>query len=84
MTEKNDANPMEKLATESTHRMEQMIEDYKKFESQQQQKAMEMIDEGAKMMKASVEYGMKMSEEWRRLALQANRQATELFTTRWF
>lgn len=83
-TEKHDTPPIEKLANQGRERLEQMFQDYKTFEAQQQEKAVEMIDEGVKMMKANMEYGLKISEEWRRLALKTNRQVAELFTTRWF
>lgn len=83
-TSRNQDNPMDKVASESAARMEQMFDELQKFQEAQHQRAVEMIDEGARMMKASVEYGMKLSDEWRKIALQANRQASEMFTTKWF
>ena len=84
-TTKTDETPIQKIASEGTARVEQMFGEFEKFEAQQQQRAVDMIDEGARLMKASVEYSMKLGEEWRKLALQANKQAMEMFSgAKWF
>lgn len=77
-------NPVTKMANENAARVEQWFGEYKRFEADQQKRTLEMIDESARVMKASVEYGMKMSEEWRKMALQAQKQTAELFTSKWF
>jgi hypothetical protein len=82
--QQNEHNPVEKTANESSQRMEALFADYQKFEAQQREKASEMIDEYSKMLKTGIEYGVKVGEEWRRMALQANRQAAESFSGRWF
>ncbi len=77
-------NPLQKMTAEGAARMEQMMEEMKKFEAQQHQRAMELIDESAKVMKASFDYGIKMTEEWRKMAVEANKQAVEMMTsTKW-
>lgn len=77
-------NPVSKMATEGTARVEQWFDEYKRFEADQHKRTLEMIDEGARVMKASVEYGLKMNEEMRKMALQAQKQASEMFAVKWF
>lgn len=78
-----ESNPVERMASESGARVEQWLEEYKKLEEEQHRRAAEMIDEGARMAKASLEYGTKLGDEWRKLALQANKQMIEMFSTKW-
>lgn len=77
-------NPFDKLAAEGTSKMEHFMEEYKRLEEQQQQRAVELIDEGAKMVKASVDYGIKLTDEMRRMTIETNRQVLEMFSTRWY
>lgn len=77
-------NPLGKMARDGSSRMEQMVGEVRKFEEQQHQRAVEMIDESARMVKTSVEHSIKLAEDMRKMALEANRQAMEFFTTKWF
>lgn len=77
-------NPAAKIASQGHAKVEQWFDELQKFEVDHQKRALEFIDEGARMMKSGLEYSIKMSEEWRKMTLQAQKQAVELWTAKWF
>ena len=71
-----------KMVAEQTGRIETMCEELDKLENQGIDQLRTAIDEATRMMKSSVEYQTQISNEWRKLALEATRRAAELLTPR--
>jgi hypothetical protein len=56
------------------------LEQLASLESKSAEQAKVAIDESAKLMKQTLEYSLKMSAEWRKLALENSRRAGEWMT----
>ena len=65
-----------------TDRLEAMFVELEKVQRKNLEQMESAIDEGAKLMKASLEYSGKMMDEWRRLTLLATQQAVS-FSPPW-
>ena len=59
-----------------------MCEELNKLENKGIDQLRTAIDEATRMMKSSIEYQTQISNEWRKLALEATRRAAELLTPR--
>ena len=82
---KNSGTPFDDIGAETSARMETLFAEFKAFETEQHKRAVEMVDEGARFVKASMEYGVKLSDEWRKMAVETHRRALQVFSSpRWF
>lgn len=70
--------PFRGFAQDQIDRMGTIFEEWKKLEAQGVERAHAAIDEAAKLVKTSFGYATQLTEEWRKLALAAGRQAMDL------
>ena len=61
---------------------EQVMGEVAKLEANAADQAKVAIDQMTHLAKESLSYGLKLSSEWRRLALESMKQSTALFSTR--
>lgn len=69
--------PFQTFAHDQLERMTALFEEWKKLEAQGIERAKAAVDEAANLMKTSLGYAVQLSEQWRKLALEAGRQASE-------
>jgi hypothetical protein len=70
-----------RAAKEHVERMEQLGEQLAKAQGQSVERAQQAIDEGAKLMKESLSYGLSLSSEWRKLNVEVMKKASETLRT---
>ncbi|MCC7382842.1 MAG: hypothetical protein IT384_13480 [Deltaproteobacteria bacterium] len=63
---------------EQIKRIDGFYQDLANAEVKSAEQAKMAIDESAKLMKQTVEYSLKLSAEWRKLALETTRRAAEM------
>ncbi|MFO0724166.1 MAG: hypothetical protein U1E65_10310 [Myxococcota bacterium] len=68
--------PFTGLWEEHLKRVESYWKELETIEQKNLEQARMMIDEGAKLMKAGLDYSMKVSAELRKIALDATQRAT--------
>lgn len=69
-----------KAAEANVARMTGMYEMLASFEGKGVEQARQAIDEGARLMRESLDYATRMSAEWRKMSLEATRNAVEAMT----
>jgi hypothetical protein len=69
-----------KLVDEQGVRVQSMFEEMAKLEARSMEQARVAIDESTRLMKSALDYQAQLSAEWRKLALEAAKRATELVT----
>jgi len=67
--------PFAGMFEDQLRRWEQMTKEYQALEAKNVEQARMMIDEGAKLMKATLDQSVKLTAEWRKLALETTRQS---------
>lgn len=67
------------MLDDTFQRMEGFWTELSTVEKKGADRARQAIDEYAKLMKATLDYNLELSSEWRRLALESTRRCTELF-----
>lgn len=70
-------NPFKGVIEEHLRRTESFWKDVAEAEAKGAEQAKMAIDESAKLMKETLDYGLKLSNEWRRMAMDATRRAAE-------
>jgi hypothetical protein len=60
--------------------MDKMAEQVQSMQGQAVERTKEAIDETARLMKESVAYATALSNEWRKVSLEATKKATEMVT----
>src|SRR5690349_878251 len=68
-----------KLLDEQIARLGEMSREMEKLQATTMDQARQAIDESARLFKESLNYGGLMMNEWRRMALEASRQAVDAF-----
>jgi hypothetical protein len=71
-------SPFVGLWEDQMKRVESFYQELASMEAKNAEQARMAIDEGAKLMKETIEYGLKLSAEWRKVALDTTRRAAEL------
>lgn len=71
-----------KLVDEQVSRFTAMGEEVAKLEQKGLEQVRTAVDEAAKMTKESFAYAAQLSAEWRKLALEATKRASELISAR--
>ena len=71
-----------KLMTEQNARIEKMTEELAKIEAKGLDQMRTAIEEATRLMKSSLDYQAQLSAEWRKMAVEATRRATEMMTPR--
>lgn len=61
-------------------RVESMMNEYARVEQKGAEQAKQAMDEWMKIATASMSYGMELSEQWRKLSMEATRRAFDLVT----
>jgi hypothetical protein len=69
------AFPFFGLFDDQLKRWESLQKELAKLEQKNLEQARLMIDESAKLMKETIEYSAKLSQEWRRLATESARRS---------
>lgn len=69
-----------KATQEQLARMDKMAEQVQSMQGQAVERTKEAIDETARIMKESVAYATALSNEWRKVSLEATKKATEMVT----
>ncbi len=64
------------MAKAHVERMEQLGVELAKLQGQNVERAQTAIDESAKLMKASLEAGNQLANEWRKIGVEMTRKAT--------
>lgn len=64
-----------KASAEQVERMEQMTAQFEELQQKSLARAYEAIDESARLMKESIASAVKLSEEWRKITLDATKKA---------
>lgn len=78
----NDSISMfQKLTDENVKRMEAFMADWQKAQEKSIAHTQQTLDEATKLVKENMEYGMKMSAEFQKLAVASSKQAAEIFTS---
>jgi len=67
--------PFAGLFEDQLRRWEAMQKEYAALEQKNVEQARLMIDEGAKMLKATLDQSVKVTNEWRKIALETTRQS---------
>ncbi|MFL5321431.1 MAG: hypothetical protein ACJ790_17350 [Myxococcaceae bacterium] len=70
----------QKFMNEQVTRMHQMFEEFSKMQLQATAQATKAIDDGARLMKDSINYAQQLSEELRKLSLESSKKAADFFT----
>jgi hypothetical protein len=68
-------------ADEQITKMETFFREIQKLEERNVEAAHRAIDESSRLWKESIAYGVRLSNEWRTLALKSTRQAAEMMST---
>lgn len=71
-----------KMSAEQLERMEQMTAQFEEMQQKTLARAYEAIDESARLMKESIAYTVKLSEEWRKITVDATKKAAEASTAK--
>ena len=69
-----------KAATEHVGRVEAACAEAGRLESKGAEQARVLIDECARLARESMSYSMQLSDEWRKLAVEATRRTFEMMT----
>ena len=64
------------LTAEQMARIEQMTAQVEELQAKSLERAYEAIDESAKLMKESLAYAAKLSDEWRKITVEAGKRAS--------
>lgn len=64
-----------KMTAEQLARFEQMTAQYEEMQQKAMERAFEAIDESARLMKESLTYATKLSEEWRKISVENGKKA---------
>jgi len=72
----------QKAVDEGAARVEAWHADWGKLESKAIEQAREAVDEGAKLMKASIDLAADLTAAWRQLGMEAIRRSTEMSVPR--
>lgn len=67
-------------ADESINKMETFFREIQKMEEKNVETANRAVDESARLWKETIAYGVRLSNEWRALALKTTRQAAEMMS----
>jgi hypothetical protein len=78
-TSSTGAAPKSK-ADEQITKMETFFRELQKLEERNVDAANRAIDESSRLWKESIAYGVRLSNEWRALALKTTRQAAEMMS----
>jgi hypothetical protein len=73
-------NAFRKLAEEQTGRMAALQDEIGRFETEGRTRAEGGVEEYGRLLKESLKYGVQVSGEWRKLALEATRRVAEIIT----
>lgn len=71
-------NPFRGLIEEQLKRTEAFWKDVAEMEAKNAEQARAAIDESAKLMKETLDYGLKLSAEWRKMAMEATKRAADM------
>lgn len=69
-----------KMSAEQLERMEQMTAQFEEMQQKTLTRAYEAIDESARLMKESIASAVKLSEEWRKITVDATKKAAAAST----
>ncbi|MBK6514581.1 MAG: hypothetical protein IPM79_32810 [Polyangiaceae bacterium] len=64
-----------KMTAEQVARFEQMTAQYEEMQQKAMERAFEAIDESARLMKESLSYATKLSDEWRKITVENGKKA---------
>lgn len=67
-------------ADDSIHKMETFFREIQKLEEKNVEAANRAVEESARLWKETIAYGVRLSNEWRTLALKTTRQAAEMMS----
>ena len=70
---------LRRLVEEQVAQIEAWSGEASKLEAKSREQALAAIEEGAKLMRASLEYSGKLGAEWRRMALDGAKRTAALF-----
>lgn len=69
-----------RMTQEGLHRMQAFFDELAKLEGSQYERTRTAADEVAKLVGDTFSYANQMTNEWRKLTLEATRRSTEMFT----
>ena len=72
---------VQKLTDENLKRMESFMGDWQRAQEKSLVQTQQTIDEATKLMKENLEYSMKMSAEFQKLAVASSRQAADFMSS---
>lgn len=70
-------NVFAQFAAEQASHAESMVSELTKIETQGAEQARLLVDEWAKISHATLAYGLELSNQWRKLALDAGKRSVE-------
>jgi hypothetical protein len=80
MAEKTNPTPPKADRPNPTDRIEKLFENIEEMGAKNRQAAHEAIDEYARLIKATVDYTVRLQDEWRRVALESSRRTADMMT----
>lgn len=76
------AEPFQSFSREQLDRVGALFQEWQKLEAQGVERAKTAVDEAANLFKTSLGYAVQLSEQWRKLALEAGRNAIDFTSFR--
>jgi hypothetical protein len=64
-----------------TERFEQMLAEMERLEKERHERAVSAIDDVAKLVKSGIDYQQQLTEQWRKLGLDAARKSAQMMGT---
>ncbi len=77
------SNDWQSMMDQQVERINAFYTDLGEVESKSAEQASKNIDEMARLTKASLDYALQLSAEWRRVSLEATRRNMELMANPW-
>ncbi len=69
-----------KMSAEQMARIEKMTSEYEGLQEKALARAIEAIDESSRLFKESLTYAARLSDEWRKVTIEAGKKAAEATT----
>ena len=79
-TSQSQQTQQTKTVEDSMGKMESFFREIQKLEAQNIEAANRAIDESARLWKESIAYSVKLTNEWRALALKTTKQAADMMS----
>lgn len=76
-------NPWQDMMTQHLDRMAALYEEVGRVENEGLDLAHKNIEESARLTRASFDYAMELSAQWRKISLEATRQTFQMMTHPW-